>query len=338
MNTEITEYNVSNGTPIRSWLPLMFAVPLVLTLRNLVPGWLFMWLMAIAIFVGCKWVTWSRAAKRPGVRQSPAAFQTALAYFVAWPGMDAPAFFRCSAAFQSDVSQNCILPGGSNSQRAARLLTPADCKSAIWQIENLRYVTAALLKTIAGIALLWLAVRGALGVWPLARGWLGMIGLVLFLHFGVFDLLALAWRRIGITAQPVMRAPLWAASLAEFWGKRWNTAFSTLAHQFVFRPVARRYGTIKATLAVFLISGLLHEAVISLPARGGYGLPTTYFALQGMGILLERSALGRRLGLGHGFRGWLFTVLLAGLPAYWLFHPIFVRNVILPMLDFIGAK
>jgi len=59
--------------------------------------------------------------------------------------------------------------------------------------------------------------------------------------------------------------------------------------------------------------------------------------LQGMGVLLERSNAGRRLGLGHGFRGWMFMFIFTAAPAYWLFHPTFVQNVILPMLKTIGA-
>src|SRR5207302_81500 len=102
----------------------------------------------------------------------------------------------------------------------------------------------------------------------------------LFLHFGVFHLLALAWRRVGVKVLPVMRAPLLATSLSDFWSSRWNTAFSKLANELVFRPLTRRWGVTKAMLGVFLLSGLVHEAVISIPARAGFGFPTAYFILQ----------------------------------------------------------
>jgi len=104
------------------------------------------------------------------------------------------------------------------------------------------------------------------------------------------------------------------------------------------REVKRTRAVTYATLAVFAISGLMHELVISLPAHGGYGLPTAYFILQGFGVLVERSRLGRRIGLGRGLRGWLFTLACAAGPAFWLFHPTFVRNVILPMLRAFGGN
>jgi hypothetical protein len=157
------------------------------------------------------------------------------------------------------------------------------------------------------------------------------------LHFGAFHLLSAAWRSVGIDATPLMRNPLRSSSLAEFWGRRWNTAFHELASRFTFRPLRPLLGPGRAALLVFVISGLIHELVISLPARGGYGLPTGYFLLQGLGVAGERTPLGRRLGLGRGWRGWLFTMLATAGPAYWLFPPVFVRNVILPMLAVIGA-
>jgi alginate O-acetyltransferase complex protein AlgI len=90
-------------------------------------------------------------------------------------------------------------------------------------------------------------------------------------------------------------------------------------------------------MGVFAISGVIHELAISFPARGGYGLPFGYFILQGVGVLIERSPVGRALGLAQGWRGWLFMFIFTAAPAYWLFHPTFVHNVILPMLQFIGA-
>jgi predicted DCC family thiol-disulfide oxidoreductase YuxK len=122
------------------------------------------------------------------------------------------------------------------------------------------------------------------------------------------------------------------------WGRRWNLAFHELAHKFSYRPLQRRFGTKGATVLVFFISGLIHEWVISLPAGGGYGLPTGYFLLQGAGLSFERSKCGRRLGLGGGWRGWVFTILWACVPAFSLFHPPFIHRVILPFLAAIGAR
>jgi len=134
-----------------------------------------------------------------------------------------------------------------------------------------------------------------------------------------------------------MHNPLRSVSLVEFWGRRWNTAFHELVHRFTFRPLARRVGATGATLLVFFLSGLVHEIVISLPARGGCGLPTAYFVVQGLAVAAEHTPVGRRIGLGRGWRGRLFTLTVAAAPAGWLFHPPFIHHVILPMLHALGA-
>jgi hypothetical protein len=46
---------------------------------------------------------------------------------------------RRNADFQSAVSQNCILRSVPKAGAPAKILWPADYKSAIQQIENLRY-------------------------------------------------------------------------------------------------------------------------------------------------------------------------------------------------------
>ena len=73
---------------------------------------------------------------------------------------------------------------------------------------------------------------------------------------------------------------------------------------------------------------------------GTLGMPgtTAYFGLQGLALLLERAPAGRKLGLARGRRGRLFTIAVAALPAFWLFHPAFVINVVLPFLKVVGAR
>jgi D-alanyl-lipoteichoic acid acyltransferase DltB (MBOAT superfamily) len=134
-----------------------------------------------------------------------------------------------------------------------------------------------------------------------------------------------------------MLSPLTSVSLGEFWGRRWNTAFRDLTHRYLFRPLTARLGARGAVFAGFAFSGVVHDAVISLPAGGGYGGPTVFFMLQALGIFAERSRAGRRIGLGKGRRGWLFTMLVLISPAPLLFHPPFVERIVVPFMQASGA-
>jgi hypothetical protein len=67
------------------------------------------------------------------------------------------------------------------------------------------------------------------------------------------------------------------------------------------------------------------------PRANGLLLP------QCLRIFFERSRFGRQIGIGAAWKGWCFVVLFAGVPAFWLFPPTFIRHVILPMLQIIGA-
>ena len=281
---------------LRPWMALILFPFLALIARNRVAPWQFMWLMAGAIFLGCKWLTFSRA------RREIVHFRIgrALAYFLLWPGMDAEKFLH--------------RPARKNLTALSR------------QVFAFPFL-ASMARIFLGAVVLFGVARFANH--SLLTGWIGMIGLVLILHFGLFHLLAIAWRAAGLDAEPIMEAPLSSKSVSEFWGRRWNGAFNRLALDFVFRPLASRCGTRLATLAAFLVSGLIHELVISLPASAGYGLPTAYFLLQGIGILTERAL--------PQIRGQIFTIVIIAVPAFWLFHPPFVRNVILPFMKAIGA-
>lgn len=192
-------------------------------------------------------------------------------------------------------------------------------------------------KSMGGVDALLEIARLAVPTQPILAGWVGMTGVVFILHFGLFHILSLVWRQAGVSASPVMQNPLLAKSLADFWGARWNTAFNELAFRFTYRPLRRWMAPGLTTLCVFVMSGLIHESVISLPAHGGYGLPTLYFLAQGFGIIAERSRYGQFIGLGRGARGWIFMLFILIGPVFWLFHLPFIINVILPMLKTIGA-
>lgn len=276
----------------RGWPPLVALPSLVLLLVPPDwPRWGLMWMLAMSIYVGCKWVTWRKTA----VKDVPTWKHAA--YLFAWPGLDAAGFFQKSA----------IPP------------RPREWWTAIGKIAF-------------GAAFFFGAARMIPPQHAYIAGWTGMIGLVLILHFGVFHLLSCWWRSRGVEARPLMNRPLMSTSLSEFWGRRWNTAFRDLTHRFLFRPFTSWFGPRLGLLAGFVFSGAVHDLVISVPAHGGYGGPTIFFAIQGAGILIERGAFGRRIGLGSGWVGRMFTFVALVAPVFLLFHRPFVVGIIVPFM------
>src|SRR5208283_4080057 len=104
-----------------------------------------------------------------------------------------------------------------------------------------------------GAALIWLVARRVPAQKPLVQGWLGMLGLILLLHFGSFEALALFWQRLGVDATPIMSSPLRSTSLSIFWGKRWNLGFRQFSHDLIFRPLQRSLGVGAAGFLVFIV-------------------------------------------------------------------------------------
>lgn len=172
----------------RDWLGAVgFIAPvLVLPLQDRLPAWAFMWVLAVAIFAACKWLTWWNATKHAPLRRS-------ISYLLLWPGMNANEFL------DSRVPVKRPLPGA-------------------W--------LNAVARTAIGAVLVWLLARRAPNA--LAAGWIGMFGLITFLHFGTFCLLALAWQSVGVNAGSIMREPSHARSLGEFWGRPLECRFPSL--------------------------------------------------------------------------------------------------------------
>jgi hypothetical protein len=306
MRTRASE-NVFRQAPVgkragwATWLPLAVLPTLaVLLAPAATPRWGVMTIICAAIYSSFKWISW-RTAKIP-----PASWRRKLAWWLAWPGMDVVRFLS------------------EPQDRAALKATSGEW---LW----------AACKTISGACLF------AVGVLLVRRGelyfggWCGMFGMVFMLHFGIFHLMSCGWRAAGVDAPPIMDHPLRSQTLGEFWGRRWNRAFRDAAHAALFRPIARRYGALAAMWAVFLFSGVVHEAGISVPAEAGYGLPTLYFIVQALAIMFQGLRPGKQLSLDRGQLGQAFTTLVVYLPIPILFHPPFVYRVVVPLMQAVSG-
>ncbi len=246
-----------------------------------------MWVLAFSIYSGLKWLTFAEYAATNSV-----SFWRSVGYLLFWAGMDAPAFFSTANRVASPKRSELVV-GFANFCFGLLLIFTA-------------------IKTVDPI--------------PVLAGWMGMAGIVFVIHFGVVRLLSILWRRAGVNAQPIMNAPILATSLSDFWSKRWNLAFRDVAYAHVFRPLVSQTGVAGATLAVFLVSGVIHDAVISIPSGAGYGFPTLYFVIQGVAVLFEK-----KMKLGKGMIGRVFCFIVILGPISLLFHPPFINIVIIPM-------
>lgn len=112
----------------------------------------------------------------------------------------------------------------------------------------------------------------------------------------------LLWLPSGSLVPVINERPWQAKDLADFWGRRWNRLIGDWLHQVVFMPLRRRPQ--KAMLVTFVVSGFLHELLVSLPltivyGESVWGWMTGYFLLQYLAMDLERrlnlSAPGKRI-------------------------------------------
>jgi alginate O-acetyltransferase complex protein AlgI len=199
-----------------------------------------------------------------------------------------------------------------------------------------RLIGRALGHMLAGFGLLWLARELRSSDADSSRVMASPVllaGVCLMFHFGLLTLVAATWRLTGVPAEELHRRPLAARSLTEFWGRRWNLPFAEMTARAVYRPLRRRIGPAAALFASFALSGVLHEAAISVPVRAGYGGPLAYFLLHGGLVLLERRLAAAGCGpeaWGVAGRVWTAAWLVGPLPL--LFHKPFLEGVVWPLV------
>lgn len=204
-----------------------------------------------------------------------------------------------------------------------------------------RAFTALLLRGLSrigiGLVLLYLAGRAAHAGFTgfVGAPLLTLVGLSFILHLGVLNIATALWRALGADVRELFRTPYKAMSLREFWGRRWNLAFSEMTARIAYKPLKKPLGIAGATIASFLLSGLLHEIAISLPVNAGYGLPMLYFVLHGALMQAEDKVAWVQKIITHKVLAhvWVLGWLVVPMPL--LFHKPFMQGVVEPLRDLI---
>jgi len=132
--------------------------------------------------------------------------------------------------------------------------------------------------------------------WLLQTFW--VLWLAYFLMTAGADFLAVApWYLAGIRVDEMFNAPPLAHSPRDFWSRRWNLIFRTLAHRNIFLPLGGRRRPLLGVSAVFLFSALVHEYIVVMALGTTQGHMAAFFLLHGVATIaygfLSRQREGR---------------------------------------------
>lgn len=95
---------------------------------------------------------------------------------------------------------------------------------------------------------------------------------------------AALWRLSGRAAREFMIAPMLASTPADFW-RRYNRPVQQFIFENVFLPLGGRRAPVRATLAAFAISAMIHEYVFGIIIGRVQGYQTLFFLVQGLAVV-----------------------------------------------------
>ncbi|CAN6472147.1 unnamed protein product [Victoria cruziana] len=141
---------------------------------------------------------------------------------------------------------------------------------------------------------------------------------------------------LGVELQSQFNRPYLSTSLGDFWGRRWNLVVTTVLRPAVYYPVrsacSRLVGSsparLVATLATFLVSGLMHELILYyLIAEPPTWEWAAFFVLHGflasgelcLKWVVRGPSLPRLVSV-------LLTLTVLYVTATWLFYPPLMRK------------
>ncbi|WRX28098.1 Wax synthase domain - like 8 [Theobroma cacao] len=114
----------------------------------------------------------------------------------------------------------------------------------------------------------------------------------------------------GVELEPQFNAPLFSTSLQDFWGHRWNLRVSDLLRETVYNPVRRvstiiigpRWSSLPGVFVTFLVSGLMHELLVSRMFRQSPTWEMTWLFILHGGLVDVEIVLKKKLVATNRFR------------------------------------
>ncbi|KAK8579084.1 hypothetical protein V6N12_069418 [Hibiscus sabdariffa] len=141
----------------------------------------------------------------------------------------------------------------------------------------------------------------------------------------------------GFELEPQFNEPYLASSLQDFWGHRWNLMVTSILRPTVYYPMrrisARVLGpvwvSLPAIVAVFVVSGLMHELIYYYLTRVAPTWEVTwFFILHGVALAVEvavKKVVPEKMRL-HPVVSGALTLGFVAVTAFWLFFPQLLRN------------
>ena len=157
----------------------------------------------------------------------------------------------------------------------------------------------------------------------------------LLVIIGFLGVAVALWRLGGGKARDVMNAPALARTPADFW-RRYNRVMGQFLYEDIYNRAAMRRGSLPATLLVFTVSAVLHEALFTIAIGQMHGFQLAFFLVQGLAVVATQ---------GCRPRGWQASIWTAGTLTFNLLSsilffasinqvlPFYSRNVRLPWGD-----
>lgn len=141
---------------------------------------------------------------------------------------------------------------------------------------------------------------------------------------------------VGAELEPQFNEPYLSTSLQDFWSRRWNLTVTRTLRPSVYLPVldwssrvvGRRWASMPAVMATFMVSALMHELIFYYLGRVKPTWEITwFFLLHGACLLAEifvKKAVNGRWRLPRVV-GTILTLGLVLSTGYWLFFPPLLR-------------